>query len=87
MKSKLQKAMEDEIKKNQKGKLLAMNNKKFKTGDRVYFGRKHGEQSLGEVVKINAKTLKVKLLEERGRNRKHEVGGVWTVSPFLCTPA
>jgi len=82
MKSKLQKAMENEIKRNKK-----KNNKKFKTGDRVYFGRKHGEQSLGEVVKVNLKNLKVKLLEERGRKRKHEVGGVWTVSPFLCTPA
>ena len=59
----------------------------FNVGDRVYFGRAHGEKSLGEVVKVNLKSLKVKLLEERGSRRSYTVGGTWRVPPSLCTLA
>jgi hypothetical protein len=59
----------------------------FNVGDRVYFGRTNGEKSLGEVVKVNRKSLKVKLLEERGARRSYTVGGTWRVPPSLCTLA
>jgi len=59
----------------------------FNVGDRVYFGRTNGEKSLGEVVKVNLKSLKVKLLEERGSRRSYAVGGTWRVPPSLCTLA
>lgn len=59
----------------------------FNVGDRVYFGRTNGEKSLGEVVKVNLKSLKVKLLEERGSRRSYTVGGTWRVPPSLCTLA
>ena len=59
----------------------------FNIGDRVYFGRTNGEKSLGEVVKVNRKSLKVKLLEERGARRNYAVGGTWRVPPSLCTLA
>ena len=32
-------------------------------GDRVYFGRKQGEKTLGEIVKINAKSVKVTVID------------------------
>jgi len=57
----------------------------FKIGDKVLFGRKHGQQSLGEVVKVNRKSLKVKLLEPRGVYKAHAVGGIWRCAPSLCT--
>jgi len=38
----------------------------MRIGDRVLFGRPNGEQSLGEVIKVNFKTVKVRLLESRG---------------------
>ncbi len=59
----------------------------FIVGDKVYFGRKNGQQSLGEVVKVNRKSLKIKLLEPRGMYKAHKVGGVWRCPPSLCTPA
>ena len=59
----------------------------FKVGDRVLFGRGKGEKTLGEVVKVNRKNLKVKTLESRGRSRRgSKVGAVWTVAPKLCQP-
>jgi hypothetical protein len=57
----------------------------FKVGDRVMFGRSHGEKTLGEVVKVNQKSLKVKTLEARGTKRAHRIGGVWRVPHTLCT--
>jgi hypothetical protein len=56
----------------------------IKIGDKVYFGRTHGERTFAEVVKINPKKLKLKQLEARG---VHAVGTLWTVPPSLCTPA
>jgi hypothetical protein len=56
-------------------------------GQKVYFGRKNGEKSLGEVTKVNRKNLKVRLLEARGTYRSYKVGGLWSVPPSLCWPA
>ena len=58
-----------------------------RVGMEVYFGRANGEKSLGRIVKVNKKNLKVELLEERGTRRGYKVGGVWNVPPSLCTPA
>ncbi len=58
----------------------------FIVGDKVHFGRKNGQQSLGEVVKVNRKSLKIKLLEPRGMYKAHKVGGIWRCHPSLCTP-
>jgi hypothetical protein len=59
----------------------------FHVGQKVLFGRTNGEKTLGEVVKVNPKKLKVKQLETRGQQRSHAVGTIWTVPPSLCTPA
>ncbi len=57
----------------------------FKVGDRVLFGRSHGEQTLGEVESIGRTgKLKVKQLEQRGTMRTRPVGTIWTVPPTLC---
>jgi hypothetical protein len=53
----------------------------FKRGDRVLYGRRRGEQTLGEVVKVNPSRLKIKQLEPRGI---HPVGTEWNVPPGLC---
>ena len=58
-----------------------------KVGMKVYFGRGNGEQTLGEIVKVNPKKFKVKQLETRGTRKSHAIGTVWTVPPSLCTPA
>ena len=59
----------------------------YRVGDRVYFGRSHGEQTLGEVVRVNRVKLKVRQLDSRGTYRSYPVGTVWTVPVALCTPA
>ena len=56
----------------------------FGIGDLVYFGRANGEKTLGKVVKINGKKLKVEQLEARG---SRPVGTPWGVPPSLCTKA
>ena len=49
-------------------------------GMKVVFGRSdNAEKSLGEVVKVNPTTAKVKLLEERGTRRQYAPGMVWKV--------
>ena len=53
----------------------------FSVGDLVMFGRQHGEQTRGEVMKVNGKKIKVKQTEARGA---HRVGTIWTVPPSLC---
>jgi hypothetical protein len=58
----------------------------FKVGDRVLFGRTHGEKTLGEVVKVNPKKLKVKQLESRGTMRDYPVGTLWAVPLTLVFP-
>lgn len=58
--------------------------KDFKVGDKVRFGRRNGEKTLGEVVKVNRKNLKVRTAETRGTKRTYSKGSVWNVSPALC---
>ena len=56
-------------------------------GQRVNFGRKHGQQTLGEVVKVNRTKAKVRQLEARGTMKDHKVGTIWTVPFSMLTPA
>lgn len=56
-------------------------------GMKVVFGRGNGEQTLGEVVKVNPSKAKVKTLESRGNGRGSDVGSVWTVPYSLMKPA
>jgi hypothetical protein len=55
----------------------------LKTGDMVQFGRSQGEQTLGRVVKVNAKTIKVEQLESRGTMRDYRIGTIWNVAHNL----
>jgi len=57
----------------------------FKVGDKVSFGRPNGEKTLGTVVKVNAKTLKIRQDEERGQGRIRPAGTIWKVGPNFCT--
>lgn len=50
-------------------------------GQKVVFGRRRGEQTLGEITKINLKTAGVQTLEDRGRQRRSGAGRTWKV-PF-----
>jgi len=52
----------------------------LKIGSKVVFGRTNGEQTKGEVVKINQKTLKIRQTETRS---KHPIGTVWSVPHSL----
>lgn len=60
-------------------------NTNYKVGDRVFFGRKQGEKTLGVIRKINAQTAKVETLEARGS--KYPAGSVWGVPYSLLAPA
>ena len=68
-------------------KMMGMQTHSFKVGDRVLFGRTHGEHTLGTVVKINAGSLKVRQDEERGHMRTRAAGTLWRVPPSLCRHA
>lgn len=57
-----------------------MNQREVRVGDRVTFGRPNGEQSSGEVLKCNAKSLKIRLLEDRGEGRGSTPGSIWNVA-------
>jgi hypothetical protein len=59
----------------------------FKVGDKVYFGRKRGEKTLGEIVRFGPKNAKVKQLEDRGSIRDYPIGTTWTVPLKLLTLA
>ena len=65
--------------------IMPSNTQEFVVGEIVSFGRISGEQTLGEVVKVNRKSLKVKTLEGRGRGRAGSKGAVWRVDPSLCS--
>lgn len=56
----------------------------FTKGDIVRFGRSQGEKTLGEVIKVNRKKLKVRQLEARGRKKSHQIGSIWGVPPSIC---
>ena len=53
----------------------------YRIGDVVIFGRKQGEKTLGTVVKVNQKTVKIRQDEQRGTMKSHALGTVWKV-PF-----
>jgi hypothetical protein len=57
----------------------------FAVGDKVYFGRSHGEQTAGTVMKVNRAKLKVRQDESRGTMKSYPVGTIWTVPPSLCS--
>jgi len=58
---------------------------KLEKGQTVLFGRKQGEKTLGEVIKVNLKSVKVKQLEARGAVKNHPIGTIWRVAPIFCT--
>jgi hypothetical protein len=59
----------------------------FNVGDEVFFGRNSGEQTRGEIVKLNGKSAKVRTLEVRGTLKVRAAGGEWRVPYSLLTPA
>ena len=59
----------------------------FHVGQKVYFGRPNGEQTLGVILKLNPAKAKIKTLESRGTIRQTGAGVVWTVPYTLITPA
>lgn len=51
-------------------------------GSKVTFGRPNGEQTKGEVIKINQKSVKVRQTEIRyGNGRSRQEGAIWNVHP------
>jgi len=56
-------------------------------GMKVYFGRTHGQKTLGEIVKLNPTKAKVKTLEQRGHGRASKPGVQWGVPYSMLTPA
>lgn len=56
-------------------------------GMKVYFGRRNGEKTLGEIVKLNGAKAKVKTLEDRGHSERHFVGQEWGVPYSMMEPA
>lgn len=66
-----------------------MLNTEAKIGMKVMFGRGgyNAERTLGEIIKLNDKSAKVKLLESRGTNRQYPVGTVFGVAYSLMEPA
>lgn len=61
-----------------------MERSELKPGMVILFGRAHGEQTLGEVVKVNPTTVKVKQLESRGTLKDHPIGTIWKVPFIFC---
>ena len=54
----------------------------IKIGSQVTFGRPNGEQTKGEVIKINRKSVKVRQTEVRyGNGQTRNVGAGWNVHP------
>tara|TARA_R110000744_G_scaffold109515_1_gene206910 strand:+ start:143 stop:586 length:444 start_codon:yes stop_codon:yes gene_type:complete len=51
----------------------------YKIGMKVSFGRPNGEKTVGKIVKVNPKKLKIEQTEVRGRQKTHSIGTVWTV--------
>jgi hypothetical protein len=58
----------------------------FKKDDMVYFGRTHGEKTLGKIKKVNPKKYKIEQMEDRGSIRDYKIGTIWTV-PFNLVSA
>lgn len=69
-----------------------VNERTYKKGDRVYFGRPNGEKTLGTVERVNERfgrviSYGVRQLEERGVTRVRAAGAYWRVHPTLVRPA
>jgi hypothetical protein len=54
---------------------------------RVFFGRTHGEKTLGKIIKVNPTRAKVETLENRGNGRGCSPGSTWVVPYTLMSPA
>tara|TARA_R100001443_G_scaffold19528_5_gene31256 strand:- start:6661 stop:6903 length:243 start_codon:yes stop_codon:yes gene_type:complete len=52
----------------------------LKIGMKVRFGRANGQKTVGEVIKVNQKSVKVKTHEARGINGRSASGEVWRVA-------
>jgi hypothetical protein len=61
-----------------------MNISEARVGMKVFFGRINGEQTLGEIVKVNAKCAKIRQLEQRGVNA---AGTIWRVPYYFVSSA
>jgi hypothetical protein len=61
----------------------------FKVGDKCFFGRPNGEQTLGEVIKVNPRKYKIRQLEERfgDGSKRRPIGTTWTVPGEFLTAA
>lgn len=59
----------------------------FRDGQRVYFGREHGQKTLREIIKRNPATAQVRILEVRGNGRGSAIGSVWKVGYAGLEPA
>jgi len=53
----------------------------------VVFGRPQGQKTLARVLRVNAKSLGLVTMEERGREHVRADGGKWRVAKSLCRPA
>ena len=56
-------------------------------GMHVYFGRSQGQKTLAEIIKLNDKSAKVRILEQRGHGRGGVAGKLWNVHYSLMFPA
>ena len=52
-----------------------------KVGEKVLFGRSQGEQTRGTVMAVNRTKAKIRQDEQRGAQKSHPIGTIWTV-PF-----
>lgn len=57
----------------------------FNVGDQVEFGRPNGEKTVGTVIKVNRKSLKIRQDESRGSQRTRTAGTTWNVHPSFVT--
>lgn len=64
-----------------------MNTNTLSVGMKVWFGRSHGEQTLGTIQKVNRQTVAVRQDEARGTMRTYPVGTIWKVPHRLCRVA
>lgn len=64
-----------------------MNKSEVQVGMRVFFGRSHGEQTLGEVVKVNRAKVKVRQLAARGSLKSYPIGTYWSLPATFLVPA
>jgi hypothetical protein len=59
----------------------------FNVGDKVVFGRKQGEKTLGVITKVNRRTYKIRQQGARGTKRIRPDGTIWTVAKALVEAA